>query len=384
MMTGITITQAALYAALRRVRKDSNYDGLDTLLTLLDPAHAPPAEIAAADVQIDWNSALTVASARCQASEAGRPAPPTIDLPAGPAEGVAPRRDTPAADGAPAPEAPPPAQAAEGRPPATSIPGKWTRDRIALLAEHLPTCVDRPALLARVNALPGLPIASVRAMMVKARDLNIQVEPWVRRAIETAAGQRGGRVSVEMGLATPPSEVRTAERFAAFRTLWMDPALSVPDIHARMNAMPGVPIKNSTLLYGWAKKAGLPTQRPLPPDDIEDEAGAERSPLLERTESVGGMQGQLVHLTISLREAHAAPPPAPQDKPAAPPPRTLSPRNSRAGPALAGEASAKADAFESFSAGQTARQVTDDFGIGLNTISTWHAEWLRQQKGSTS
>jgi hypothetical protein len=38
-VSGIILTQAALHAALRRVRDDGTYGSLDTLLTLLDPAH---------------------------------------------------------------------------------------------------------------------------------------------------------------------------------------------------------------------------------------------------------------------------------------------------------------------------------------------------------
>jgi nicotinate-nucleotide--dimethylbenzimidazole phosphoribosyltransferase len=374
-MTGLVITQAALHAALIELRLEGlEYEddaqsiaflasGLKVLAQMIDPAHAAPVEKgAAAPAEHETPSAMTMA-ARCQVSEAGTPAPPTIELPAGPG----PERLTPAdsqpQEGACSPIAPAPSadQAAEGHHPSDTTPGKWTRERIALLTEHLPTCVDRPALLARINERPGLPIATVKAMMVKARALGIQVEPWVPRAIETAAGERGGRTSVQVGQPTKMSEVRTAERFAAFPALWMDPALSVPEIHARMNAMPGAEVKTSTQLYGWAKKAGLPTQRPLPRAAIEDEDDAAEDAAPEASE----------------------PPPAPPEpapEPAAPAPRTLNPRNSKAGPALTGEVSAKADAFDAFTASQTVRQVADEFGIGLNTISTWHAEWMRAPK----
>jgi hypothetical protein len=133
----------------------------------------------------------------------------------------------------------------------------------ALLAAEFPTCVDRAGLLARVNALPGEPVASVGSMRHKAHELGIAAPPHIARAIQAAAGQRGGR-STETGTPSKPSEARTEERFAAFPALWQDVSLSVGDIQARLNAMPGKPMASSTQLYGWAKKAGLPTHRGMP------------------------------------------------------------------------------------------------------------------------
>jgi hypothetical protein len=370
-MTGLVITQAALHAALGELRargaereNDGEaaaflLDGLLVLEALANPAHqARPTFTetagAAAAQQGATVPGATAPAANCPpTANAGTPAPPTIELPAGPG----PERLTPAdsqpQEGACSPIAPAPSadQAAEGHHPSNTIPGKWTPERIALLTEHLPTCVDRPALLEIINERPGLPIATVKAMMVKARALGIQVESWVPRAIETAAGARGGR-STEAGMPTKPSEVRTAARFAAFPALWMDPALSVADIHARMNAMPGAEVKTSTQLYGWAKKAGLPTQRPLPPADIEDEHDAAEAAAPEASE----------------------PPPSP---PIEPPHRGNSQFRGAALPAVPDE---KAEVFDAFTAGQTVRDVAADFGLPLSTLSTWHAEWKLAQR----
>lgn len=202
--------------------------------------------------------------------------------------------------------------------PPTCIPGKWSPDRLALLRAEFPSCIDRPGLLARVNALPGEPIASVGAMRHKAHALGIAAPPHIARAIQADAGQRGGR-NTEATTPTKPSEVRTDERFAAFPALWTDASLSVADIQARLNAMPGKPLLTSTQLYGWAKKAGLATQRVLPAD---------------------------------LPDAPAAQPKAE----AAPP-------------------DPKAEAFDAFDAGQTVRAVAEDFGLPLSTLSNWQAEW---------
>jgi hypothetical protein len=150
----ITITPAALHAALGELRKlgaerenDGEaaaffIDGLNVLEALFDPAHMAPAEKgAAAPAEHEAPSATTVA-ARCQVSEAGTPAPPTIDLPAEPGTGALTPGATSAAAGAPAPEAPPPAQAAAGHPSPKARhappvdPPKGRPARITLTAEQ--------------------------------------------------------------------------------------------------------------------------------------------------------------------------------------------------------------------------------------------------------
>jgi hypothetical protein len=71
---------------------------------------------------------------------------------------------------------------------------KWTAQRVALLRADYPDCTDLPALLARVNALPGDPIASVDALRKKAESLGIVREAEAARA---ARGRRRKNVAVE-------------------------------------------------------------------------------------------------------------------------------------------------------------------------------------------
>jgi hypothetical protein len=314
-MTGLVITQAALHAALRRVRDDRTYGSLDTLLALLDPAHAAPVQKgAAAPAEHETPSAMTMA-ARCQVSEAGTPAPPTFHAPSLAAEEAQPAHhdhltagpgaldgavvDTPAAEGATepasdlrqpersAPKAPPPAQAAEGHPTKPKQPwGRrpicvWTPERVALLRERLPTCLDDEALLADLNALPAqLPVSSVGSMRKQAVKIGVQREGAVIKQLMQAGARKGlSRANEErlklLGEEPPPDAkptkartyAMTAERLDALPALWTDPSLTASDIQARLNEMPGLRITNSTVLYGWAQKIGLSTHRPQPKDE---------------------------------------------------------------------------------------------------------------------
>jgi hypothetical protein len=380
-VNGIVITQAALHAALLSAWESGSTESLYTLARLFDPKHA-------AGGGAVW--ALTPGAARpaepCNA-EAGTPAPPTIELPAGPGEAAHAASDTPAGTGAPSrADGPSGDPTAEGRPIIRAKPRapsgggapvtKWTAKRLAVLRAEFPTSTDRDALLRQINALPGDPIASTDAMRNKALALNIRADADVVRAIQTQAGARGGRASVTHGPPTKPSEVRTAERFAAFPALWMDPALSVTEIQARMNAMPGKPLSTNTQLYGWAKKAGLPTQRPLPsaePDTTPEEAPP---PATEAEAPIA---------TEAVPEPTPEPPPEPAAPAPEPPADTrahVDQRTARAsahatkkGATLPAVQDDKADAFDAFEAGQSVRDVHADFGLPLSTLSNWHSEW---------
>ena len=65
--------------------------------------------------------------------------------------------------------------------------------------------------------------------------------------------------------AKPPAQ-QTPERLDLLKVLWADARLSTPQVMARLNALAGPTIINSTNLYGWAQKLGLPGRRPLPPE----------------------------------------------------------------------------------------------------------------------
>lgn len=73
---------------------------------------------------------------------------------------------------------------------------------------------------------------------------------------------------------------RTQERLDLLETLWPDAALTVPQILARLNALPGASIGSTPPLYKWAALLGLPTQRVVPPapDAPADEAQATAAP----------------------------------------------------------------------------------------------------------
>lgn len=216
--------------------------------------------------------------------------------------------------------------------------GKWTPERLTLLRAEFPTCTDREALLARINALPGDPVASVDSLRKSAYFFDISATAEAVQTLRSNGGAIGGRRT--QGLKRLPSrqpKVRTPERVAAFPALWLDPHLTVCMIQARLNTLPGEPIKAGQQLYGWAIKAGLPTQRPMPEDAQPEPAPA---------------------------ATQAAPEPAP----AAPPAR----------PAAPAPRDDKADAFEAFDAGVTVRGYEAESGLPLGTIATWHAEWKRR------
>jgi hypothetical protein len=363
-MTGITITQAALHAALRRVRDDGTYGSLDTLLTFLDPAHAAgggaawattpeakrpaepcydeagtPAPPIPESSPSPWHDIATAPSQTsvlvCSAGMLGwwavawrtglgewcndgglnplpytpthfalLPAPPTFHAPSLAAEEAQPahRDHLPTPPGAaeiagdPGVEAgrapssarntPPPAQAAEGHPTPPKAPwgrrpiSVWTPERVAMLRERLPTCLDDAALFADLNALPAqLPVSTVGSMRKQAVKLGVQREGAVIKQLMQAGARKGLSRANEERLRlindpppdAPPPKARTyamtAERLDALPALWTDPNLTAGDIMAKLNFLPGLRITNSTVLYGWAQKIGLSTHRPQPQDE---------------------------------------------------------------------------------------------------------------------
>jgi hypothetical protein len=166
-MTGIVITQAALHALLTDAhlalvghRVEFAGTVLHTLRRLTEPAadvsRSPLADLGFSGPMI-VESPETAAGGGCAGTgdhanrdggsgglsspaNAGTPAPPTIDLPAGPDGAAIPvALEPPAADGAPpAPEAPPPAQAAEGRPAGTITRRGSQTPRTPPAARHAP------------------------------------------------------------------------------------------------------------------------------------------------------------------------------------------------------------------------------------------------------
>jgi hypothetical protein len=310
----MVLTAAAWHAALGELRargaereNDGEaaaflIDGLLVLEALANPAHAAPVT----QVVIDPLSAMLAPKrarkdfhAPSLAAEEGQPAHRDY-LPAGPGLATNATRST-AAAGAPAPEAPPPAQAAEGHPTKPKQPwGRrpicvWTPERVAMLRERLPTCLDDEALLAALNALPAqLPVSSVGSMRKQAVKIGVQREGSVIKQLMQAGARKGlSRANEErlklLGEEPPPDAkptkartyAMTAERLEALPALWTDPSLTAGDIQARLNELPGLRITTSTVLYGWAQKIGLSTHRPQPKDEAP--AAAEPPPAPPQT-----------------------------------------------------------------------------------------------------
>lgn len=171
-------------------------------------------------------------------------------------------------------------------------------------------------------AMPGEPLTRKGTLYDMARDWGL---PTSRMWTLTAAPAPGQAAPQPLA-----STQRTPERMSLFRTLWMDARLTVPQILARLNELPGKPIVTTPSLYGWAKVAGLPTQRPQPdeaPEPLPDlpappppRAAETSQPAAGGAEaefSVVGADGQSLEATASPQAQRAQ---APQPQPPAPPP----------------------------------------------------------------
>lgn len=216
----------------------------------------------------------------------------------------------------------------------------------ALWLSRAPTTQVHAAL----SALPGEPMVRKGALYDMARDWGLPSSHIWTLAAATAPGP-----AAPQPLA---SRQRTPARMKLFRTLWMDARLTVRQIQARLNELPGEPIGKPASLYGWAKIAGLPTQRPQPdeaPEPLPElpappppravhppqpaAGGAEAAPFAV---GAGGQsrQGAPVATAAQRAEAPQPPPPAPSLEEAAPPPpaETLTPAQRDAVRRLRGQA----------------------------------------------
>lgn len=302
----IAISQAALHAALVELRErgldhaddtlpaDFLIDGLNVLIALLDPRHGVAAGSAP--------------------DQAGAPAPPAINLPDDPGSACAAGAATSSAEGAPnepAPSAPPPAQAAEERPTPASAPPRpfggapitrWSEERLALLRERFPTCTDDAALLAELNALPGVPISSVKAIGARAHLMKVNRDPEIIRALrakgaaEAHAKQQAHRSSLHERKWTP-------ERLAILRQEF-PPCLDRTALLARINALPGDPIAGVESMRAKAVTLGL---RATP--DTE-----------RQLRSLSGKKGGRKPRAPAPERSAAAAPPMPPSLPPTPPP----------------------------------------------------------------
>jgi hypothetical protein len=145
----------------------------------------------------------------------------------------------------------------------------WTPERDALFRAELPDNTDPAGLLARLNELPGDPIAGLKAMMLYAHKKGIKRRPEACLEIQRIAGLSGNRKRTTAAggrIITVWSEARN-ERLLEGRRSGETPE----DTLAALNALPGLPIARISSLRGQLKKmrargvdvpARLPGPRP--------------------------------------------------------------------------------------------------------------------------
>lgn len=186
----------------------------------------------------------------------------------------------------------------------------WTEERKAALRAHEPG--DWKAMLAVVAALPGAPITGWQA--VKAQFYSQRR----RESTATAAPEtRPETAAPKPRAAAPrpftPSLMKTPERTQLLRDLWLDPTVTIADLFARINALPGPPVSMSTRLYGWAETEGLPTRRPAalampsppPPRPRQEPPAADIPPPREQARQAlrDGHSERIILTHISITEA---------------------------------------------------------------------------------
>jgi hypothetical protein len=258
----ITITPAALHAALAELRKlgaereDNNdaaaffIDGLNVLEALLNPAHQQhptlPETAGAAAAQEPGISptATAAAASRPDPANAGTPAPPTIELPAGTGEAAYAASDTPAGTGAPpAPEAPPPAQAAEGR---RDRRLRATPEDDALLRELWPQAMPFREMMRQFNKRASSPVKSDVRLRERAIRLGM---PTQRHLAMVAAGNAPASRGMVKG-------VWTKERDELLTARYPREGVRLEVLEA-LNALPGPPIESPNAVKARAHRLNL-------------------------------------------------------------------------------------------------------------------------------
>lgn len=177
-------------------------------------------------------------------------------------------------------------------------------------------------VLAALAALPGDPITRKGTLYDMARDWGLPTSRiWTLTAAPTPDQ------AAPQALA---STQRTPERMKLFRTMWMDARLTVPQILARLNELPGKPIATPPSLYGWAKIAGLPTQRPQPdeaPEPLPDLPAPPPPRAAETPQSAaGGAEAEPSAVGTGGHSREGAPSAAPAQRAEAPQPRPPAPQ----------------------------------------------------------
>jgi hypothetical protein len=332
-MTALTITPAALHASLMLVaqalgesRHEAAEAGVELLLTLTDPTHHhQPA---------GTFHAPTLAAEEAQPAHAHH-------LPAGPAEAAPDGSNPPAAAGAPAPEAPPPAQAAAGR---IDWRRRSTPEDDALLRDLWPQAIPFRELLRQFNERASRPVKSDVRLRERAIRLGL---PTRRHEAMVAAGNAPAGRGMVKGVWTP-------ERDALLVALY--PAQGVrAEVLDALNKLPGPPIESPNAIKARAHRLNLRLS-----DEGMKRVGAELA--AKARAGLAAKRAERRAEIAAVSEPEPEPLPAPIEPPPPPAPVVLDD---------------KADAFDAFDAGQSVRAVHEDFGLPLSTLSNWHAEWKR-------
>lgn len=138
-------------------------------------------------------------------------------------------------------------------------PSVWTPARVAMLRDRYPHEGGSAGLLADINALPGKPVATLKAVHATAKRIGLRVLPEVARMISAAAAANARAARLAQLAAKPPGSTAskwTRERLdllaADYPTCTDRPAL-----WERINALPGEPIGNVELVRQKAKELGI-------------------------------------------------------------------------------------------------------------------------------
>jgi hypothetical protein len=128
----------------------------------------------------------------------------------------------------------------------------WTPERHALLAAELPENTNPRALLDSINALPGMPVANVKAMMLHAHKNGLKRSPEACLEIQRLAGLEGNRKRTTIAggrIITVWTDERRA-RLLRGRATGEDPKATL----AALNEMPGLQIAGLEAMRGTLKK----------------------------------------------------------------------------------------------------------------------------------
>jgi hypothetical protein len=193
----------------------------------------------------DWDifDSQAQAEAFCASAKAP-PAPPTIELPASPGLGAdAPMGNRTAAGAPQAPEAPPPAQAAEGR---RHHRLRATPEDDALLRELWPQAMPFREMMRQFNERASSPVKS--DVRLRERAIRLGLNTHRQQAMVAAGNAPAGRGMVK-GVWTPERDALLTERYPR-------EGIRIEVLDA-LNALPGPPIESPNAVKARAHRLNL-------------------------------------------------------------------------------------------------------------------------------